>query len=143
MLKLLTLPLFLFLFVLNTCLFGLILWWQLSPVVYSYTFFYLCILSIEFGLLAMGFSYLLQDAALTTLKKEVAWSSFGFLLAIITVLCPVCNVGILLSLGIALGLGAISAYLPYFALATILVLAYTIFLLDGRLRKGCTACRIR
>lgn len=64
------------------------------------------------------------------------------IIALVTMLCPVCNIGIFASVGIALQLHFLTPYISYLAAGTLALLLYTLYLLDKRITQGCTSCRI-
>ena len=121
--------------------FGFFLWqYRGEYISWNALYFVTMILLLSFVL--VGFLYLIEEARVSIMQKEVHLSGGALLIALVTMLCPVCNIGIFASLGIALQLHFLTPYISYLAGATLILLGYTLYLLDKRIREGCSSCRI-
>lgn len=116
--------------------------WQYRGEYMSWNALYFILMILLLSLVLVGFFHLIEEARVSILQKEVHLSGGAMIIALITMLCPVCNIGIFASLGIALQLHFLTPYISYLAAGSLALLGYTLYLLDKRITQGCTSCRI-
>ena len=116
--------------------------WQYRGEYISWNALYFITVIVLLSLILIGFLYLIEEARLSVMQREVHLSGGAMIIALVTMLCPVCNIGIFASVGIALQLHFLTPYISYLAAGTLALLLYTLYLLDKRITQGCTSCRI-
>lgn len=92
------------------------------------------------SLFLTGLFGLFEDAQSKVQAKEGTTGTLGLLLAAFALLCPICNVGLLVSFGIAFNLAFFMPYLWLIHVLAILLLVYSVVILDQRLKVGAGSC---
>lgn len=64
----------------------------------------------------------------------------GIILALVALLCPVCNLGLLLLFGITLNFQFLAPYFWLFQLLATFFLAVTVYFMHKRIEEGCALC---
>lgn len=93
-----------------------------------------------FALILTGFAYLIGEAKETVLKREASLSGVGLVLSILVLLCPVCNLGILVFFGLAVNLQFLSPYIGVLQGLSLLCLLGAVVFMDYRIRHICLRC---
>lgn len=80
-----------------------------------------------------------------SVKKSAATGSMmslGFIVGFFTVFCALCTIPVISVFGLAIGLGFFTTYNLFFKILSIVLMSFSLYLLNKQLKSECETCKI-